>query len=184
MRITNHLITCPPRVVAGTHHVCRTGSVDCSIRPTVYSRSRIPISPSQILPSRISLQPSRMTPRDRSYYYQARPADSAEPHFALGGYFFPFISTLGSQVHHSSCEMLSRTLGMCAPQPYQVALSTEGSCQHGGLRKCFVSGISVQPSRATRREGIYVLQVLQFTFIHILAKGEGAAGFVMRDLER
>lgn len=123
---------------------------------------------------------------DPTYYYQARPADSAEPHFALGGYFFPFISTFGSQVHHSSCEMLSRTLGMCAPQPYQVALSAEGVMSAKRIEERFRSwdfGLG-QPSQTTRRAGIYVLQVLQFTFIHILSKGEGAAGFVMRDLER
>ncbi|KAK0763121.1 hypothetical protein N5P37_004105 [Trichoderma harzianum] len=42
---------------------------------------------------------------------------------AMGGYCFPFFSTLGSQVHHSFSSTESSTPGMWFPQPHQVALS-------------------------------------------------------------
>lgn len=48
----------------------------------------------------------------------------ASAYFLLGGYFLLPTSTLGSQVHHSSSLMLSMTLGIWLPQPYQVALSS------------------------------------------------------------
>ncbi|KAL7961418.1 hypothetical protein V8C34DRAFT_273673 [Trichoderma compactum] len=40
----------------------------------------------------------------------------------MGGYRFPFFSTLGSQVHHSFSSTESSTPGMWLPQPHQVAL--------------------------------------------------------------
>lgn len=41
---------------------------------------------------------------------------------ALGGYVLPFLSTLGSHVHHWSAATWSRTLAMWSPQPYHVVL--------------------------------------------------------------
>ncbi|KAL6788303.1 hypothetical protein J3E68DRAFT_134585 [Trichoderma sp. SZMC 28012] len=52
---------------------------------------------------------------------------------AMGGYCFPFFSTLGSQVHHSFSSTESSTPGMWFPQPHQVALSKAGMCKHKAL---------------------------------------------------
>ncbi|PTB58710.1 hypothetical protein M431DRAFT_284310 [Trichoderma harzianum CBS 226.95] len=52
---------------------------------------------------------------------------------AMGGYCFPFFSTLGSQVHHSFSSTESSTPGMWFPQPHQVALSKVTVCKHKAL---------------------------------------------------
>jgi hypothetical protein len=43
----------------------------------------------------------------------------------MGGYCCPFLSTLGSHVHHCSLGTSSMTLGTCWPQPNHVACSVK-----------------------------------------------------------
>lgn len=61
----------------------------------------------------------------------------------LGGYSFPSTVTLGAQTHHSSSGMDSKTIGMCWPQPHQVALSVAGINNRAPPR-CFVRGLYEQ----------------------------------------
>jgi hypothetical protein len=43
----------------------------------------------------------------------------------MGGYCCPFLSTLGSHVHHCSLGTSSMTLGTCWPQPNHDAFSVK-----------------------------------------------------------
>ncbi|KAI3331918.1 hypothetical protein HD806DRAFT_478774 [Xylariaceae sp. AK1471] len=60
-------------------------------------------------------------PNTTNSFYKIEHIESHLP--ALGGYFFPSTSTLGSQVHSWSAGIESRTPGMWLPQPNHEVLA-------------------------------------------------------------
>ena len=84
---------------------------------------------------------------------------------AIGGYCLLSRSTLGSQTHLSSWEMLSITLGTCLPHPHHETFSVQMGQKHDEFR---VSEESVERGMTERRGAIEdVRQVAQVPCMHI-----------------
>jgi len=72
------------------------------------------------------MHPPQATSTNPISYDEAGAGAGAGAGLAMGGYFFPSFSTLGSQVQRSASGTLSKTAGMWFPHPFQEAFSVEG----------------------------------------------------------